>query len=580
MRTSRFPFTSALRATVAILALLSVVGTRATAGTGVPGAARVEVRVVATGCGTVPCTNGDPAPDGNGTLYAYSGGGFGPSINEAGQVAFTADLVNTAGGFSVDDSGIFVASSTPGSLRQIVRAGLAAPNGNGNIAYGHHSGVPINDAGQVAALQLLNDTFGGISDNYAIFVGDGTPAGLVEIIRGGGGGSFVGSPLQLNNNGVVAYLDRRGETIFQGSDKGVVAIVQQEQAAPDDDGAFDTLYPPALNEAGQTAFRGTVRLTGQRTRYEGVFRHDETTIVRIAREGEPSPDGNGNFSTFSNPALNNAGDVAFLATLTGTSGSASDDQGVFIRRGEDLLTVVRRGEVAPDGNGRFLDLISTERGADNVAINDAGQVTFIAGLTGTAGGNAAQGLFRGDGTTLKQIVRLGDLAPDGVSRFKSLELPALNGMGQVAFPAELLKGVETDRAIFLYDDTLGLVQMFRWGDPFLGSQISDFGLVLAPSVTTNGMHRSGLNDRGEVASALYLDDNRTVVAIASLATEICVGDCQGTGMVNIGALITLVNIALGSAQASACPNGIPNGATVNIGLLIQAVNNALGGCPA
>jgi len=45
--------------------------------------------------------------------------------------------------------------------------------------------------------------------------------------------------------------------------------------------------------------------------------------------------------------------------------------------------------------------------------------------------------------------------------------------------------------------------------------------------------------------------------------------------VTIGELITLVNIALGSAQPSACAHGIPADHAVDIALLIQAVNNAL-----
>jgi hypothetical protein len=48
--------------------------------------------------------------------------------------------------------------------------------------------------------------------------------------------------------------------------------------------------------------------------------------------------------------------------------------------------------------------------------------------------------------------------------------------------------------------------------------------------------------------------------------------------VAINDLVTLVNIALGTALPSVCPDGIPSGATVNIALLIQAVNNALNGC--
>jgi len=42
----------------------------------------------------------------------------------------------------------------------------------------------------------------------------------------------------------------------------------------------------------------------------------------------------------------------------------------------------------------------------------------------------------------------------------------------------------------------------------------------------------------------------------------------------------MVNIGLGSSDASACPKGIPNGASVDITLIIQAVGYALGACPA
>jgi len=59
---------------------------------------------------------------------------------------------------------------------------------------------------------------------------------------------------------------------------------------------------------------------------------------------------------------------------------------------------------------------------------------------------------------------------------------------------------------------------------------------------------------------------------------LCVGDCGGTQTVAVNDVITLSNIALGTAQAAECPRGIPNGAEVNVALIIQAVNHALNGC--
>lgn len=58
----------------------------------------------------------------------------------------------------------------------------------------------------------------------------------------------------------------------------------------------------------------------------------------------------------------------------------------------------------------------------------------------------------------------------------------------------------------------------------------------------------------------------------------CVGDCDGSGAVTVNEIVTLVNIDLGTAAASACSHGIPSGVTVDITVIIQAVNVALDGC--
>jgi len=59
----------------------------------------------------------------------------------------------------------------------------------------------------------------------------------------------------------------------------------------------------------------------------------------------------------------------------------------------------------------------------------------------------------------------------------------------------------------------------------------------------------------------------------------CVGDCNGDGQVTVNEILTMVNIALGNADATACPNGIPSGAQVDVALILTAVNHALNGCP-
>ena len=60
----------------------------------------------------------------------------------------------------------------------------------------------------------------------------------------------------------------------------------------------------------------------------------------------------------------------------------------------------------------------------------------------------------------------------------------------------------------------------------------------------------------------------------------CVGDCTGDGAVTVDELLTMVNVALGLANATACPAGDANGdGAITIEEILAAINNALNNCP-
>jgi hypothetical protein len=222
----------------------------------------------------------------------------------------------------------------------------------------------------------------------------------------------------------------------------------------------------AINDSGAVAFYGTL---SNPTR-QGVFLGTESTLLQIAREGQIAPDGNGALHFFGRPALNESGQVVFRASLSGTVGGNSDNQGLFRTDGTTLTQIARSGQTAPDGNGTFKFSTSVDH----------------------------------------------DL------------MPTINEKGQIAFATQLFEtaaGTSDNFGIFLFDDLSGLVQIARKGEPFLGSTIT--GLGFNPntlySVGVSGHERSGFNKSGvtRVAYRFALADGREGVAVWSRSRAFC-----------------------------------------------------------
>jgi hypothetical protein len=81
----------------------------------------------------------------------------------------------------------------------------------------------------------------------------------------------------------------------------------------------------------------------------------------------------------------------------------------------------------------------------------------------------------------------------------------------------------------------------------------------------------------------------TVILVAATATATptdtptpitCTGDCDESGGVTINEIISMVNIALGTAQLSTCPLGdADESGAIEINEIVAAVSDALNGCP-
>jgi hypothetical protein len=174
---------------------------------------------------------------------------------------------------------------------------------------------------------------------------------------------------------------------------------------------------PVLNDAGQTAFRANVTGSGvDFSNYQGVWSEGSGSLALVARIGSAAP-GGGNFGTYSGlelftPVLNNAGQTAFYGAITdGGLGLWSEGSGSLALVARDGV----HGPVLPSGvNFSFADIDESSKWVytDFPVFNDAGLAAFSVAVTGSGvNGTNNFGTWSGvDLNGLALVARKGDQA--------------------------------------------------------------------------------------------------------------------------------------------------------------------------
>ena len=190
---------------------------------------------------------------------------------------------------------------------------------------------------------------------------------------------------------------------------------------------------------------------------------------RVAVTGDAAPSG-GTFDRFGAESMpivapvNARGDVAFFATLS--RGGA--DEGLFLWSRGRLTAVAREGDRVA-GIGRLSGF-----GKHPIpALSDDGTVVFAAAITG---GRAVEGLFAAQNGRVRPIAVSGAAAPGVTSGvLASLDAPAVNAKGDVAFLATVRRGRENLEAVLV--STRGQLQkIVAQGDPApAGGAFAGFG---------------------------------------------------------------------------------------------------------
>jgi hypothetical protein len=317
---------------------------------------------------------GDPVPVGG------SISGFGkhpiPALNEAGTVAFAAAV---AGGRTVE--GIFVSSR--GKLQAVALAGAAA-SGIPSGTFANVDSPALNDRNDVAFLATVRR---GRETIEAVYVR--SAGALRKVVAQGdpapAGGVFAafGAPA-LNNRGAVAFaavVEGRAVPggIFVSEERQLRMIVGAGDDTPLGGIFMKFSERVALNDAGTVAFHASLKSAPSAA---AIFTIEDGRPRKVAALGDPAPEG-GSLSNFGPwPAIDASGGVGFAASVDG----ATSPVGVFVARATGMRRLAAIGDALP-GSGK----LATFSLYPLVAMSPRGSVTFATAPTAT--GEGTEGLY-------------------------------------------------------------------------------------------------------------------------------------------------------------------------------------------
>ena len=217
------------------------------------------------------------------------------------------------------------------------------------------------------------------------------------------------------------------------------ALVVTGDLAPGTNGdTFGFLGLPVLNNVGDFAFEAS--LTGGGS---GIWRWSNGALESIAISGQNIL-GLGNTSFNNSPArlsIDDLGQVGFSASFTSYD-ALGGNTGLFLATPTSTQVIALEGGAVPgaDGDVRFGDFGVL---SSNTAFSHArnGQVAFDSSLTGSGTTNDNNvGFFSGTAGNISLVAREGDVAPNGelfALSSTASRVESINTNGQIVFTAEL-----------------------------------------------------------------------------------------------------------------------------------------------
>ncbi|MBX3638175.1 MAG: PEP-CTERM sorting domain-containing protein [Rubrivivax sp.] len=417
------------------------------------------------------------------TLSSVYGYRFGP----AGRLSWWAQLAGDGVVWNQNDHALYV----DGGL--FVRSGNAAPGLPGLVTKSLLTGTMLDAAGGLTWSGFLAGPGVGSTNDFAIWrdgtviarKGDAAPAAgngvTLQTVSSAGsdryGRSYYG--VQLAGSGVTSANDsalfRNGSLLYrEGHGTSYAGLYYGHLSLLD------------INDSGQTLVATT--MTGS----AATSANDYALFVghtMVAREGDAGPVGGTTLSGMSGARLNNAGQVAYTAYLSG-SGVTADNDSAIVRDGS---VVVRKGAAAPGIAGARHEYI-----ASTLALNDAGQVAYVSRMAGGSVSSAnSYALWRNN--TL--IARIGSSTTTDGRTLEALssvhERMKLANGGQLLFDGYARDAAGTLRGGLFLGDGVELVNLVSAGDVHEGRTVT--------AVDSGSNNSYVINDHGQVAYRAFYE---------------------------------------------------------------------------
>lgn len=369
--------------------------------------------------------SGEPAGDMGGD-FEYSSLCTSCAIGHGGEVAF----VGTVSGTGVTNSNNAVLFAGPvGASALVTREGVAAPGTpdptffQPSLNSTPFSSYIVTSSGEIAFVGQVNRA-GAVLD--AIFTG---PIGSVSYVAGEGFQApdeptgttlrFLNPPISANFQALTVFtadVFQQGVRLHTADEFSAIEWLNTQNGAPLVGGTWAFQGTPMINDQGNVAF--VALLSGQPVNQRrAIYAGSPQAIGIAAREGAVAPDlgstiyGRQSSTVFRSfdPARVRIANDQVIAFSTPVTGMT--DGAIFLGLFTDVRLFVADGQQAPGlPAGVLLDGLGQAR----IELNGNAEVAFIARLTGPGVDSTNDSaIFEGPPNAIRMLVREGDAAPNG-----------------------------------------------------------------------------------------------------------------------------------------------------------------------